>query len=140
MKVGDRMTFTLLPNGTVLLRVKNRTVMSLAGGFAWKGRKAPAGGRPFPLMIGLDTNVLIRFLTRDDEDQFQRAQRLIRREAGTGDPLLVSLLTLLETEWVLRSRYKLTKMEILGSFSDLLGSVEEALYLWRTRPLSSQTA
>ena len=39
MKAGDRMTFTLLPNGTVLLRVKNKTVMSLAGRLHRKGRK-----------------------------------------------------------------------------------------------------
>jgi AbrB family looped-hinge helix DNA binding protein len=40
MKAGDRMTFTLLPDGTVLLRVKNKSVMSLAGRLHRKGRKA----------------------------------------------------------------------------------------------------
>jgi predicted nucleic-acid-binding protein len=30
-------------------------------------------------MIGLDTNVLVRFLVRDDEEQLARAERLIRR-------------------------------------------------------------
>ena len=39
MKPGDRMTFTLLPDGTVLLRVKNKSVMSLAGRLHKKGRK-----------------------------------------------------------------------------------------------------
>ena len=39
MKTGDRMTFTLLPDGTVLLRVKNKSVMSLAGRLYKKGRK-----------------------------------------------------------------------------------------------------
>lgn len=39
MKAGDRMTFTLLPDGTVLLRLKNRNVMSLAGRLRKKGRK-----------------------------------------------------------------------------------------------------
>lgn len=39
IKAGDRMTFTLLPEGTVLLRHKNRSVMSLAGRFYKKGRK-----------------------------------------------------------------------------------------------------
>ncbi len=39
MKVGDRMTFTLLPDGAVLLRVKNKSVMSVAGRLAKKGRK-----------------------------------------------------------------------------------------------------
>ena len=95
-------------------------------------------------MIGLDTNVLVRFLVRDDEDQFDRAQKLIRREAQAGTPVLVSHLVLLETEWVLRSRYKLGKAEILGAFSDLMSAVdmsfedehavEEALFMWKNSP------
>jgi antitoxin PrlF len=40
MKTGDRMTFTLLPDGTVLLRVKNKSAMSVAGRLHKKGRKA----------------------------------------------------------------------------------------------------
>lgn len=39
MQAGDRMTFTLLPEGVVLMRVKNRSVMSLAGALHRKGRK-----------------------------------------------------------------------------------------------------
>jgi predicted nucleic-acid-binding protein len=51
---------------------------------------------------------------------------------------------LLETEWVLRSRYKLSKGEILGAFSELLSavdmsfegesSIEEALFVWKDSP------
>lgn len=40
MKPGDRMTFTLLPGGTVLIRVKNKSVAGLAGSLRKKGRKA----------------------------------------------------------------------------------------------------
>lgn len=96
-------------------------------------------------MIGLDTNVLVRFLVRDDEEQFERARKLIRRAAQAGEPVSISLLVLLETEWVLRSSYKLTKGEILGAFSDLLSaadlsfedepSIEEALYTWEDSPV-----
>ena len=92
-------------------------------------------------MIGLDTNVLVRFLVRDDEEQFERACQLIRREAQGGEPARISLLLLLEAEWVLRSRYKLGKDEILDAFSDLLScmdvrfedesSIEEALFIWK---------
>lgn len=39
IKAGDRMTFTLLPDGTVLLRVKNMPVRRLAGRLHKKGRK-----------------------------------------------------------------------------------------------------
>jgi predicted nucleic-acid-binding protein len=92
-------------------------------------------------MIGLDTNVLVRFLVGDDPNQFDRARRLVRREANSGDPVLISLLVLLECEWVLRSRYGLGKDEILRAFSGLLDStdvrvedeacLEEALYVWK---------
>jgi predicted nucleic-acid-binding protein len=55
--------------------------------------------------------------------------------------VLISLLVLLETEWVLRSRYGLSKIEILGAFAGLLDSVElsfedeasleQALFMWK---------
>jgi predicted nucleic-acid-binding protein len=92
-------------------------------------------------MIGLHTNVLVRFLVRDDEAQYERARRLIRREAQAGEPACISLVVLLETEWVLRSRYELTKADILSAFSDLLSAadlafedeaaIEEALFVWQ---------
>jgi predicted nucleic-acid-binding protein len=92
-------------------------------------------------MLGIDTDVLVRFLVRDEERQFTRAQRLLRREAERGEPVFVSHLVLLETEWVLRRRYGLSKTEILGAFSGLLESaelqieeepsVERALFLWK---------
>jgi len=92
-------------------------------------------------MLGLDTNVLVRYLVRDDQLQFEKARRLIRRESDKGEPVVVSLLVLLETEWVLRSRYELSKPEILSAFSMLLDtadlsfedepSIEQALYSWK---------
>ena len=42
MKAGDRLTFTLMPDGVVLMRVKNKSVMSLAGSLRKRGRKALA--------------------------------------------------------------------------------------------------
>lgn len=40
MKPGDRMTFTLMPDGTVLIRVKRKSVAQLAGVLRKRGRKA----------------------------------------------------------------------------------------------------
>ena len=92
-------------------------------------------------MIGVDTNVLVRFLVRDDEAQFERARRLIKRETGRGEPVFVSQLVLLETEWVLRSRYAVTKTAMIAALAALLEarelrfedepSVEEAVFVWR---------
>lgn len=92
-------------------------------------------------MLGVDTNVLVRFLVRDDEAQFDKARKLIKREVAAGRRVLVSQLVLLETEWVLRSRYSLPKNLIIETFSSLLDAtdvrledepaVEEALFNWR---------
>lgn len=92
-------------------------------------------------MLALDTNVLVRFLVRDDTRQFERARRLIEREAERGEPVLVSLLVLLETERVLRRRYGFAKDEIVQTYSALLdtselrfeheATVERALFVWR---------
>lgn len=39
MKSGDRMTFTLMPDGTVLMRVKHRSILELAGVLHRKGQR-----------------------------------------------------------------------------------------------------
>ena len=92
-------------------------------------------------MLGIDTNVLVRFLVRDDEAQFEKARRLIKREIGADEDVFVSLMVLLETEWVLRSRYMLRKAEIVEALSGLLDAtevrfedeptVEETLFVWK---------
>ena len=92
-------------------------------------------------MLGIDTNVLVRFLVRDDDAQFDRARKLIKREVSAGRRVFVNQLVLLETEWVLRSRYGVQKSQIMESISSLLDatdvqfedepSVEEALFIWR---------
>ncbi|BAO29931.1 AbrB/MazE/SpoVT family DNA-binding domain-containing protein [Sulfuritalea hydrogenivorans] len=45
MKPGDRMTFTLMPDATVVMRVKSKGVMELAGMLHKKGRKAVPTGQ-----------------------------------------------------------------------------------------------
>ncbi len=92
-------------------------------------------------MLGVDTNVLVRFLVRDDEAQFEKARKLIKREVTAGHSVFVSHLVILETEWVLRSRYGLPKNSIIETISHLLDAtdvqfedepaVEEALFLWK---------
>jgi len=92
-------------------------------------------------MIAIDTNVLVRYLVRDDETQFILASNMIADCISNNQPVLISLLVMLEAEWVLRSRYKIPKLEISAVFSKLLESkeivfedeesLEEALYVWK---------
>jgi predicted nucleic-acid-binding protein len=92
-------------------------------------------------MLGIDTNVLVRFLVRDDQNQFEKARKLLKREVSNGRRVFINQLVLLETEWVLRSRYGLAKTQMLETISRLLDApdiqledepaVEEALFIWR---------
>ena len=44
MKTGDRMSFTMMPDGVVIMRVKNKRAAELAGLLYKKGRKpVPVG-------------------------------------------------------------------------------------------------
>ena len=75
-------------------------------------------------MLGLDTNVLVRLLVADDAAQTRRARGLVERAASRDEPVLVSLPVIIETEWVLRSRYTFDKAAILASLSGLLAARE----------------
>ena len=96
------------------------------------------------MSIAIDTNVLVRLLVRDDEGQFAAARGLIQKADNAGEPILIVLMVVLETEWVLRSRYKLDKTCIAHAFTQLLESrdvsiespetLEEALYVWAHHP------
>jgi predicted nucleic-acid-binding protein len=55
-------------------------------------------------MIGLDTNVLARFLLDDDVTQSLAARKAIRRAVAAGERLVICAPMFLELEWVLRSR------------------------------------
>lgn len=48
MKPGDRMTFTLMADGTVIMRVKTKSIMELAGMLHKKGRKTVALAKMSP--------------------------------------------------------------------------------------------
>jgi predicted nucleic-acid-binding protein len=92
-------------------------------------------------VYALDTNVLVRLLVADDPVQAAQAERFIVREQRAGSPVLVSLMVVLEAEWVLRSRYALSKAAIADALSALLdteaievedeGSLARALHRWR---------
>jgi predicted nucleic-acid-binding protein len=71
-------------------------------------------------MIGIDTNVLIRFLLKDDAKQSARALRFMRDEISAAAPGYVSLVTLLETVWVLDSLYDFTAEQQMAVVNDLL--------------------
>jgi len=66
-------------------------------------------------MIALDTNMLVRALVADHPEQVAVVRQLI-----ADDSVFISRTVLLETEWVLRARYKRTPTELLDFFQVLL--------------------
>ena len=69
-------------------------------------------------MIGVDSNVLIRFLTRDDEVQYEAAARLLDQAPDRG--LYLSLIVIVEVNWVLRRVYKRPRSEVLDTLDNLM--------------------
>jgi predicted nucleic-acid-binding protein len=73
-------------------------------------------------MIGLDTNVLARYLTQDDVRQAALASRLIENDLTMARPGFVSLVVLAELCWVLSRLYSATMDELADMISDLLNT------------------
>lgn len=67
-------------------------------------------------MVAVDTNVVVRFLVRDDEEQFTKACRLFEKQL-----LYISDSVVLESEWVLRYAYQFSPVEIVGALKKLFG-------------------
>ena len=71
-------------------------------------------------MIGLDTNVLVRYLAQDEPAQSARATRLIERQLSEREPGFIGLVVLVETCWVLRRLYGANSAELRETVRDLL--------------------
>ncbi|MBF0445349.1 MAG: type II toxin-antitoxin system VapC family toxin [Magnetococcales bacterium] len=63
-------------------------------------------------MIGLDTNVIIRYLLQDDSRQTKKATKLIESACCNESPCWLSIIVLCELTWVLRSTYNLDRQGI----------------------------
>ena len=74
----------------------------------------------------IDTSVLVRYVTGDDETQLEKATRLIE----SGDPKLVNPIVLVELSWVLSSVYKLPR----GAIAKTLKEIGRCGYLINKRP------
>lgn len=73
-------------------------------------------------MIGLDTNVLLRYLVDDDPAQSPRAAQLIERRLTRHDPGFVSLVCILEIVWVLGSLYGRSRPQIADHIEMILAA------------------
>lgn len=87
-------------------------------------------------MKGLDTNVLVRYLTQDDLRQAAVASREIEGAARRGERLLIQPLALCEMVWVLESAYNVPKGQLLAVLERILRTVQfevaEKDIVWRS--------
>jgi predicted nucleic-acid-binding protein len=73
-------------------------------------------------VIGLDTNILVRFLVQDDPAQSAIVDDLIEKARATGERLFVSPIVLCELCWVLGYSYERSKEDLAKMLDDLIHS------------------
>ncbi len=71
-------------------------------------------------MIGIDTNVLVRYLAQDDPVQSPKATELFERRLSEREPAFVSVVAMVETAWVLERAYGLAPREIAAAIERIL--------------------
>jgi predicted nucleic-acid-binding protein len=71
-------------------------------------------------MIGLDTNVVVRYLAQDDVVQSAKATELFERGLSEEEPGFVSVVAMVETAWVLERVYGLTGEELAAAIERML--------------------
>jgi len=71
-------------------------------------------------MIGLDTNVVLRILTGDDETQLRTVRKMLASRKGKAGAFFVNQVVLAECAWALKSAYRLDRDEIARGLDGLL--------------------
>jgi len=72
-------------------------------------------------MTGLDTNVLVRYIVRDDFAQAERADAVLN-ECTAEEPGFVAIVSLTEMVWVLRSYYRMPKVALITCIERLFNA------------------
>ncbi len=73
-------------------------------------------------MIGLDTNILVRYLAQDDDVQAAMATKLMEQSLSESDPGFISIVAMVETAWVLERAYGLPDREIAAAIERILAT------------------
>jgi len=71
------------------------------------------------MSVAVDTNIIVRFLVRDDEAQAAKVYQRLKQAEAQNEKFKIPLLVLLETLWVLESAYDRSREKILHSISEL---------------------
>jgi predicted nucleic-acid-binding protein len=71
-------------------------------------------------MTGLDTNILVRYLTQDDPVQSLKATQIMEHHLTEDQPGFISLVTIAEVAWVLERTYRRSNREIARAIEAML--------------------
>ncbi|MFY9780573.1 MAG: type II toxin-antitoxin system VapC family toxin [Candidatus Baltobacteraceae bacterium] len=71
-------------------------------------------------MIGLDTNILVRYLAQDDPEQSAKANRIVEHDLTEANPGFVSVVAMTETVWVLERAYGVSDLQIAAAVEEML--------------------
>ena len=75
-------------------------------------------------MTGLDTNVLVRYLTEDDPVQSKRAADLIATATTKGERCFICAIVLCELAWVLRGAYRVSQADLILTLDRILATTQ----------------
>jgi len=73
-------------------------------------------------MIGLDSNILVRYFTQDDPLQAAIATEVIEQRLSEGEPAFISVVTMAETAWVLDRHYHFSRAQIATAIESALST------------------
>lgn len=94
-------------------------------------------------MIGLDTNVIVRYIVQDDPKQAKAATKLIEQTCSPDHPGFINHIVLCEVVWVLRRNYKLEKSIICAIIEQVMRTdrfvIEGIQLVWRALQTFTET-
>jgi predicted nucleic-acid-binding protein len=87
------------------------------------------------MMIGIDTNVLVRYLAQDDPEQTKIATEFIENQCSEDAPVFINHIVLCETMWVLGRLYDVTKPLMIKIIEKILNTeqfeIEKIEVVWK---------
>ena len=75
-------------------------------------------------MIGLDSNVLVRYLTQDDPAQSKKANQLVEEALRSGEALYLNHVVICEMNWVLARAYDYDRAELADAIEKMLSAAQ----------------
>lgn len=86
-------------------------------------------------MIGLDTNILVRYIVEDDPKQTRLSRHVIEKQLSAQKPGFINQIVLCELVWVFESIYKIPRHDVAATLQRVLETnvfvVERADLAWR---------